>query len=95
MFDYTFICPNCGQEARIVERASVIRDTNMIGFNLYEHQPGGRYWEPEFSVWDEDGDPDSIDYVCSECEWMLDVTYEQLYAFVKEHGSIENAESEV
>ena len=89
MLDYTFICPHCGEESTIVERAHVLRDTDMIGFNYYNSLDKH---DPEFSVWEEDvedfSEPSYSDYICSSCEEILDVTYEQLYDYVKTHGSI-------
>jgi hypothetical protein len=86
MIDYTFICPYCLQRANIIERCLIIRDTRMIGFYQYE---GFDYPHPEFSA-DEDFDTDGgeYSYVCSNCEHELRTTYEQLYNYIKEHGSL-------
>jgi hypothetical protein len=90
MIDYTFICPYCQTTARIVERSAVIRDTRIIGFYQYE---GFDYPHPELSE-DEDFDVDASEnfFVCSNCEHELRTTYDQLYSYIKEHGSLTEAE---
>lgn len=90
MIDYKFTCPLCKNEAKIIERATVIRDTELIGFYDYEGCGGP---QPEFAL-DEEFDDDQSDssYICSWCEEELDVGYEQLYDYIKKHGEILGAE---
>ena len=84
MLNYSFECPHCHISTRITERATVVRETQIIGFGEY---PGGM--SPEFSsVESFDDEPKNISYFCSRCEQDLGVSYDQLYDYVKEHGEI-------
>jgi DNA-directed RNA polymerase subunit RPC12/RpoP len=86
MIEYTLVCPHCGEKARVIERATVIRDTVLIGFREYEDYSD---LVPEFSL-DEEFSDDQSDYcyVCSGCEKELATSYDQLFNYVKKHGEI-------
>lgn len=89
MMEYKFVCPYCRQEARIVERTSLIRDTQLIGFNIYEKLGP----QPEFSL-EEDFDEDQADnfYACSKCEHELkNIGYTQLFDYIRAHGEVSGA----
>jgi hypothetical protein len=76
---YKFICPYCGEDAQIIERATVVRYTELIGFSGEE---------PEFSEDENFGDAEDFEYVCSNCSNELEIYYEQLCSFTKKHGEI-------
>jgi hypothetical protein len=80
MLEYTFTCPHCHTNSVIIERAAVIQDTDLLGFN--------RGYFPEFSVFEESTEPTDAIYVCSNCEQDLGVAYNELYDYVRKHGKI-------
>jgi hypothetical protein len=79
MLKYKFTCPHCNTESSIIERATVVRYTDLIGFSKKD---------AEFSEHEDFDDASDFEYICSNCSNELDVHYEQLYTYVMEHGKM-------
>jgi hypothetical protein len=82
MLEYTFTCPHCGSNTLIIERATILRDTALLGFN--------KGYFPEFETLEEPTDsyPNNPIFICASCEEDLGIEYNELYDYVKKHSVI-------